>query len=85
MIPREWIRPTERELTPAQIKMLPDGAKVTMISSDRYGECYREELVIVHSGRKKFLSTNALRYGDRRLIDIKTYPNRRFTVRKESK
>lgn len=85
MIPREWIRPTERELTPAQIKMLPDGAKVTMIGSDRHGECYREELVVVHSGKRKYLRTMALYYGDRRLIDIKSYPNRRFTVGKESK
>jgi len=80
MIPAEWIHLGERELTPAQVKQLETGSKVTRISADRHGESQRMEYTVVSSGRKKVLVALSPMSMEKIIRPIKANDNCRYVV-----
>lgn len=50
---KEWIKPHERELTDDELKRVPDGKRVKLISADKYGEMQWIEGFVVSRGREK--------------------------------
>lgn len=80
----EWIkRDQERVLTADQVKrQLEPGARVTVISADRYGECQRQEWTVAQSGLKKILIRRDSVTWERVTMPIKDHPNKRFVIQR---
>lgn len=83
MIPADWIRLNEKELTPEQVKRLEAGTKVTRISADRYGESVRMEYTVACSGRKKVLVARSPMSMEKIVKQIKANDNCRYAVPKD--
>lgn len=79
---QDWIRLTEKTLTAAEVRKLPPGTKVTVISADRHGECQRCEYIIVQSGKKKILSMRDWLCDRTVTMEIRDNENKRMVVPK---
>ncbi len=76
-----WIKPTDKVLTAAEVRSLPDGTTVTIVSSDKYGEmCKGDYRVLMRNGKKVLYSMNP--HFDE-AIQIKDAPNRRYLLKVE--
>lgn len=73
----QWIKPTDKVLTAAEVKKLPVGTKVTVIGSDRHGEMTKGEYKVLQNGKKKVLRAECSYYYDAPM-EIRDYPNKRY-------
>ena len=78
----EWIRPDEELMTAKEVKRLPAGTKVTVIGSDRRGQCCRGEYHVTPSGKSKVLTTMDWQ-GNREVLMIRDYPGKRYVREKQ--
>ena len=78
----EWIRPDEKVLTAAEVKKLPVGTKVIIVSADRHGECYRQECTVAQSYKTKVLRCLSLFDYDTKFMQIRDNPNKRYVLGK---
>ena len=81
MFSHEWIRPTDKVLTAAEVRKLPVGSMVTLMGSDRRGECIWQNWTVCQYGKGKALKTFNPVSGTNEVKLIKDYPNKRYIIR----
>ena len=85
MNPEELIRPGDRILTAEQVRRLEPGARVIVISADRYGEMTEKVFRLVCTGHRKSLVYIDPDTDWSEVIQITDRPDRTYVLRKNGR